>query len=592
MLIQKNGAKQQKDSATTRSTMVSAPASAGGHTSGVVNQWPVVTRFDGENPGAGVCLADMSHCLNAMISGTALTKLRETKPANTCLAHEGLLIGILSDEQALAVDVGGERSNWPAEDYVDMTDGTAVFAMWGHQATAVVAAMFSDDVVRADLASAAFTPAMSSGVPINVFRLAKQTPGFLLTCDRSLAQNLFDRFLKVSDTLVGVEACSRWLMSEDTPAPVNRTPVHQLQVDAGGIGAVFGSWERIVHFGDPEGEAHAAHEHGIIMDSSSLGKFMISGPDASKVIARVTTKNVDTLKPGKIAYYVSCDESGHMLDDGTVIRRSQYEYYLSTGTLRSAAFESWCKQWCANENWDYSLANLSQNYAAFSIAGPHSREILNQLTDADVSAQAFPFMNGIDAMVAGVPCQVLRIGFLGELGYEFHVPAAQANHLWRALEKAGQPFGIQKTAILGMSHLRLEKGHILPGHDTDAKTTLFEAGLGFAWDRKNRGFVGEAALKQLEQETPKRRLVRFSVDGRSPITPACKLVVGDRTVGSMPSVHFSRALNKTIGISLAEQCDGLVTDGEVSIKTDEGLVAAHVIKGHAFFDAAGKRMKT
>jgi sarcosine oxidase subunit alpha len=375
------------------------------------------------------------------------------------------------------------------------------------------------------------------------------------------------------------------------PPNVHRTPVHELQADAGGIGAVFGSWERIIHFGDPESEAHAAHEHGIIMDSSSLGKFVIAGPDAAKVVNRVTTKNVNSLEIGKIAYYVSCDEAGHVLDDGTVLRRSENEYYLSTGTLRSAAFEAWCNQWCANENWHYSIADLSQSYAAFSIAGPHSREILSELTDADVSDKAFPFMRAVDAMVAGVPCLILRIGFLGELGYEFHMPAAQAEYLWKALEDAGEKYGIQKTAILGMSHLRLEKGHILPGHDTDATTTLFEAGLGFAWDRSNKGFVGEDALRRLEKDTPNRRLVRFKVDGRSSVTPASELVVGDRVVGRMPSVHYSRVLDQTIGISLAESCEGLISDGKATIRTDDGIVEAEVIKEHAFFDPAGERMK-
>ena len=122
--------------------------------------------------------------------------------------------------------------------------------------------------------------------------------------------------------------------------------------------------------------------------------------------------------------------------------------------------------------------------------------------------------------VANVPCRVLRIGFLGELGFELHMPSDQAVHVWEQLQKSGESHGLQSTAIMGMSVLRLEKGHIIPGHDIDASVNLFEAGMGFAWDRDHTGFVGEDALKALENQTPERQLVRFKTDGKSSITPA------------------------------------------------------------------------
>ena len=171
------------------------------------------------------------------------------------------------------------------------------------------------------------------------------------------------------------------------------------------------------------------------------------------------------------------------------------------------------------------------------------------------------------------------------------MPSDQAEHIWKKMHEAGAKYGLQSTAIMGMSHLRLEKGHTIPGHDFDASANLFEAGMGFAWDRDHTGFVGEDALKELEQSNPARRLVRFKTEGRSSITPASVMLAGNNEIGKMPSVHYSRVLDQTIGISFAENGEELVVDGKARIKTDEEIIEIDVIKGHSFFDPKGERMR-
>ena len=371
-----------------------------------------------------------------------------------------------------------------------------------------------------------------------------------------------------------------------------KTPLHEIQLAAGGIPATFGDWERIAVFGDPEAEAATAHESAIIMDSSSFGKFSIRGADASKAIGRIIPKSVEGLKPGRVTHFVLLDEAGRGIDDGVVSRRSDDEYYLMTSTGRAATFEDWMTRHCDGLGLDYQLEDRSHDFAAINLAGPKSREILSVLTDADLSNSAFRFMHIKNMTVADVPCTVLRIGFLGELGYELHMPSDQAETVWTAVHHVGQPLGLKTTAIMGMSVLRLEKGHVIPGHDFDASANLFEAGLGRAWDRNHTDFVGEAALKALENAAPERRLIRFKKNGKSSISPSSMMLAGDVEAGKMPSVHYSYVLDQTIGISLAQNRDDLIVDGKVTIMTDDGPVKADVLDGHAFFDPKGERMRT
>lgn len=372
---------------------------------------------------------------------------------------------------------------------------------------------------------------------------------------------------------------------------MHKTPLHNIQLEAGGVSATFGDWERIAVIGDPEAEAEVAHKSAIIMDSSSFGKFSFTGPDAAKAIGRVIPKSVETLAPGRVTHFVLLDENGRGLDDGVVSRRSQDEFYMMTSTGRAASFGAWVTNQCEGLGLDYNLKDISHDYAAINLAGPRARDILTKLTKDDVSNEVFEFMRIRSIEIAGVPCSVLRIGFLGELGFELHMPSQKAETVWRALHEQGEQYGAQSTAIMGMSHLRLEKGHVIPGHDFDETTTFFEAGFGFAWDREHSGFVGEDALKRMVDERPERRLIRFKTEGRSSITPTSVLMAGDDEVGKMPSVHFSRVLGQTIGISLAENRDDLIKDGNVQIKTDDGLVEAQVLKGHSFFDPKGERMR-
>ena len=149
-----------------------------------------------------------------------------------------------------------------------------------------------------------------------------------------------------------------------------KTPLHEIQLAAGGISATFGDWERIAVYGDPETEAANAHENAIIMDSSSFGKFSITGKDAAKAIGRIIPKSVEDLKPGHVTHFVLLDENGCGIDDGVISRRSNNEFYLMTSTGRAASFEAWMTEHCADLGLDYELNDQSHDFAAINLAGP------------------------------------------------------------------------------------------------------------------------------------------------------------------------------------------------------------------------------
>src|SRR5262245_11890513 len=162
--------------------------------------------------------------------------------------------------------------------------------------------------------------------------------------------------------------------------------------------------------------------------------------------------------------------------------------------------------WRATWRLDVVVVNQTSNLAAINLAGPRSRQMLAPLTDIDLSASAFPHLAMREGQVAGVPCRLLRVGFVGEHGYEIHCPAALAQHVWQTLLLAGpKPFGVEAQRIL-----RLEKGHLIIGQDTDALSSPLDAGLEWMVHLNKPIFHGKDFLLRLKEMPARSRLVGFT----------------------------------------------------------------------------------
>src|SRR5262249_34189270 len=159
------------------------------------------------------------------------------------------------------------------------------------------------------------------------------------------------------------------------------------------------------------------------------------------------------------------DDAGIVLDDGVVVRLADGRFLLTTATGTIDAIEQWFEWWLAADHRCAHVANVTGALAAVNLAGPRSRELLRTLTDADVSPEGLPYMTTCAGLVAGVPCTILRIGFVGELGFEIHFPADYGEFLWDGLMNAGRAYGIRAFGVEAQRVLRLEKQHVIVSQD-------------------------------------------------------------------------------------------------------------------------------
>ena len=268
-----------------------------------------------------------------------------------------------------------------------------------------------------------------------------------------------------------------------------------------------GDWRRAHHFTSPEAEVEAVRTRVGLIDVSTLGKFRVRGPQAAELLERLYSGRFADQRVGRLRYGAMLNDEGVILDDGAVLRVADDEFFVTVTSGNAAALERWITWWLADWGLDVRVLNVTGAFAAMNVAGPRSRDVMRTLTDADVSADGLPYMAGARVEVAGVPAFVLRLGFVGELGYELHVPSMYGEHVWDAVMEAGRPHGIAPFGLEAQRVLRLEKQHILVGQDTDAESDPFEAGLGFMVKDGKADFLGQRALQDLASAGPGERLV-------------------------------------------------------------------------------------
>lgn len=371
--------------------------------------------------------------------------------------------------------------------------------------------------------------------------------------------------------------------------PGKRTPLHGRHVEDGASMVWTGPWRRPDHYGDAAAEIRAVHAGAGIMDVSTLGKLLVTGPDAQAFLDGVFPNRIVTLEPGRVRYVVFNTESGRVIDDGTVVRLADDAYFVSTSSGGIDVVDESFSLWREQRGLDAEIVNVSGALAAVAMSGPASRRILASLTELDVSAEAFPFLGARQAVVAGVPALVVRIGFLGELGYELHFPSAAALHVWDALLEAGAADGIAPVGVEALKVLRLEKGHVIVGIDTDPETTMLELGMDrmVVWDKGE--FVGRDALERMHARGADRRLVGFRSE-RLPREGTAVLVDG-AIGGRVTSARESTEAGGVIGLAYVPAA---VADDGARFEVDlgGGATATATVHGGAFVDPDGERLRS
>jgi sarcosine oxidase subunit alpha len=284
-----------------------------------------------------------------------------------------------------------------------------------------------------------------------------------------------------------------------------------------------------------------------------------------------------------------CSDNGVILDDGTVTRLAQDRYFVTTTTGNVDLTEEWFRWWSAGSGMCAHVTNVTSAYAAINVAGPRARETLSKLTEVDVSQSAFGYMRSAQGMVAGVPAILLRIGFVGEAGWELHVPAEYGEYLWQTIMDAGSEFGISPFGLEAQRILRLEKKHIIVGQDTDAVSNPLESDMGWVVRFDKEDFIGRGGLKLVSDRGLRNKLVGFTMrDGGVP-DDADPVLVGRKPVGRVTSARLSPTMGKGFGlawipIELAEE------GSDIGILVNGKTLPAQVTL-RPFYDPEGEQLR-
>ncbi|HWE12264.1 MAG TPA: 2Fe-2S iron-sulfur cluster-binding protein [Solirubrobacteraceae bacterium] len=374
--------------------------------------------------------------------------------------------------------------------------------------------------------------------------------------------------------------------------PAKRSAIHDRHRRLGATIKWAGDWRRAYDYGDPAAEALAVNRAAGLIDVSTLGKLIVRGPDAGEFLDRLYPNRFSNLKPGRIRYGVISSDAGRIVDDGTICRMDHETFYVTTTSSGAGAVEEWFSWWLADWGQQVSLTDVTQGLGAVNLAGPKAREIMGAVCDIDCSNEEFAYLDGKQARIAGVQCLILRIGFVGEVGYEIHFPAAYGEHIWDALMEAGRPHGLRPFGLEPQRILRLQKLHILVGQDTDSESTPFGAAMPWIVKLdKEQDFIGRWALEHYGELTPSTRLVGFTLsNGDVPTEGAVVVDAHGTPAGQVTSSRHSPVLGRTIGLAWVP--DALARDGARITISDEGRRLEAEIQTKPFYDPEGEVLRS
>ena len=354
-------------------------------------------------------------------------------------------------------------------------------------------------------------------------------------------------------------------------------------------------------------ETHHEHEYNAIrnaaalIDISPLFKYLITGKDATRFVNRVITRDINKAQSGQVIYCCWCDEEGKVVDDGTITRLSEntYRWTAADPSLR------WFQQNAIGL--DVSISDISEQIAALALQGPTSGKLLQSAAEADVAHLKYFRMTS--GKIAGVPVDISRTGYTGDLGYEIWAPWSDAVKVWDTLMEKGQRFDIYAAGMLALDVARIEAGLLLIEVDyTSSKKALipsqeyspFELGMGRMVHFEKENFTGRSALlnESRQSQAKMRRLVGLEVDwpsveklydeaGLAPQAPSVAsrvhvpLYSEKRQVGKATSTTWSPLLKKMIAlgsVSSQHSREGTTLEMEITIEAKRRTVPATVVK--------------
>jgi glycine cleavage system aminomethyltransferase T/glycine/D-amino acid oxidase-like deaminating enzyme len=322
-------------------------------------------------------------------------------------------------------------------------------------------------------------------------------------------------------------------------------------------------------------EHRAARENVALFDQTGFSKFIFKGRDAVGVLQRLCGNDVD-VPIGKAVYTGLFNERGGFESDLTVVRVAADEFYIVTGTAQTIHDFDWITRHVRRGE-HAELTDVTESFTVLGLMGPNSRALLGQLTDADLSNEGFPFGTSQIISLGQATVRAVRMSYVGELGWELHVPSSQAALSYDTLRASGQPLGLANAGHYAINSLRLEKGYRAWGADISPDDTPLEAGLAFAisWN-KPVPFLGREALLKQKASGWKRQLVNFVVQDPQPVLWGSEPILRDgQAVGYTTSGSYGHTVGGAIGLGY--------------LKNASGVDAAFIRSGRYEIDISGRR---
>jgi sarcosine oxidase subunit alpha len=390
----------------------------------------------------------------------------------------------------------------------------------------------------------------------------------------------------------------------DLYSPVRRLPAHDWHAARGAEFEVSGGWDRPSYYGDDReacirNETLRVRESVGLFDGSPLSKIEIKGPDAAEFLDRIYVNTVSTLKPGKVRYGFMLNENAIIIDDGVFIRVAEDHFLINSTTGNADRIVAWLEEWhqCEWPDLDLVMTPVTLQWAVLTLAGPNARAVLASLPGMrDLATESFPHMSFASGEFDdGTAYRIQRVSFTGEQSYELSVPADRATEFFDRVWQAGEAHDIGLFGVEALMVLRLEKGFLHVGGDTDGTTNPFDIGLGGVVANKKGDFIGARSLQRAEdRRSDRRQLIGFEADDSAgDVLPGAHVVTGQgaarRSEGFVTSACMSPTLGKTIGLALLER--GFERSGEDIVLFDQGQHAKARIVDACFYDPQGERMR-
>ena len=389
----------------------------------------------------------------------------------------------------------------------------------------------------------------------------------------------------------------------DFYTPPRLLPAHDWHAEKSAEFDDYGGWKRPAYYGHDR-EKCIARESLIVresvglFDGSPLGKIEVKGPDAAEFLNRIYVNTVPTLKQGKVRYGLMLDENGVLMDDGVFVRLADEHFLVYTTSAHADRIGAWLEEWhqCEWPDLDLVLSPATSQWAVLTVAGPKAREVLKTLPGMiDLSTESFPHMSFASGLFEdGTQFRIQRVSFTGEQSYELSVPANRATEFFERVWQAGEPHGIGLFGAESQMVLRLEKGFLHVGVDTDGMTNPFDVGFGGIVANKKGDFIGARSLERAEDRRDDRRqLVGLELDAGTTVLAGAHIVTGSgaerRSEGFVTSACNSPILGKTIGLGLLER--GFERRGEKIRLYDDGQIVSAQVVDTCFYDPDGERMR-